>query len=187
MNATLLRFAAALALVGLSGRPDAAGAATANGPICDAAARVGSTTYYSCGSSTHQALDMSNGTCSEYNHRGMLVGSYSYKFFGGCASNCKNPPPSPSCNGGAGNYYVVSGSSGWEFRQLHINTNVSSKTQTCDRCPLGLVGSTGESYGAHAHADNRKFGTRMTAWYTSVGTTCGSSANCTNRVGVPTL
>ena len=43
------------------------------------------------------------------------------------------------------------------------------------------------AYGAHAHADNRKFGTRMTAWYTSVGTTCGSSANCTNRVGVPTL
>lgn len=162
-------------------------AATANGPICMAGARVGSTTYYSCSGSAHSALDMSNGTCSEWNHRGMLVGSYAYRFYGGCANNCRNPPPSTTCNGGAGNYYVVSGGSGWDFRQLHVNTNGSSRTQTCDRCALGLVGSTGNSYGAHVHADNRQYGTKKTAWYTSVGTTCGSSANCTNRVGVPSL
>jgi hypothetical protein len=117
----------------------------------------------------------------------MLVGSYRYNLIGGCANNCANPPPNPSCNGSAGNYYVVYGSNTWQFRQLHVNTNGSSYTQTCDRCPLGLVGSTGNSYGAHVHADNLYNGSRQTGWYTSVGTTCGSSANCTSRVGVPTL
>jgi hypothetical protein len=162
-------------------------AATANGPICDAAARVGSTTYYSCNGSSHSALDIGNGTCSEWNHRGMLVGSYYYQNYSGCANNCANPPPNPNCNGGAGNYYVVTGGNGWDFRQLHFNTNASTGSTTCDRCALGLVGSTGNSYGAHSHSDNRQYGTRATAWYTSVGTTCGSSGNCTNRVGVPTL
>lgn len=158
--------------------------ATAVGPICDTAARVGSTTYYSCSGSSHNALDMSNGTCSEWNHRGMINVSRAYTYYGGCANNCSG---GTSCNGGAGNYYVVTGATGWDFRQLHLNSNVSSGSKTCDRCALGLVGSTGNSTGAHVHADNRQYGTRKTAWYTSVGTTCGSSAYCSNRVGTPTL
>jgi len=167
--------------------PSLTTAATANGPICESIARVGSTTYYSCSGSTHTALDISNQSCSEWNHRGMLVGSFRYNYFGGCANNCANPPPNPSCNGGAGNYYVVSGSNGWDFRQLHFNTGSNTGTQTCDRCALGLVGSTGNSYGAHSHSDNRQFGTRKSAWYTSVGTTCGSSGYCNNVVGKPSL
>ena len=162
-------------------------AATANGPICDAAAKVVSTTYYSCNGSSHAGLDISNGTCGQWNHHGMLVGNYYYQNYGGCANNCANPPPSPSCNGGAGNFYVVTGGSGWDFRQLHFNTNASTGSKTCDRCALGLVGSTGSSYGAHSHSDNRQYGTRTNGWYTSIGTTCGSSGNCVNRVGVPTL
>ena len=179
---------AAMALLALAARPASAPAATANGPICDPNARVNSTTYYSCSGSSHTALDIANGTCSEWNHRAMLVGSYRYTLYGGCTNSCGACSAGASCcNGGAGNYYVVSGSNGWDFRQLHSNTNASSKTQTCDRCILGLVGSTGNSTGAHSHSDNRQYGTRMTAWYTSVGTTCGSSGYCNNRVGTPTL
>jgi len=160
-----------------------ASSATARGPICDTGARVGSTTYYSCSSGYHAALDMSNGTCNAWNHRGMIVGSRFYRVFGGCGQSC-----SPTtCNGGAGNYAVVTGGSGWEFRQLHIGANASTFSKTCDRCPLGLVSSTGQAFGAHVHADNRRYGTRMTGWYTSAGTTCGRNAYCGNTVGNPTL
>jgi hypothetical protein len=157
--------------------------ATARGPICQTGARVGSTTYYSCSGGYHGALDMSNGTCNSWNHRAMIVGSRYYRYYGGCGKSCT----ATSCNGGAGNYVVVTGGSGWQFRQLHIGANGSSASKTCDRCPLGLVSSTGQSYGAHVHADNRRYGTRMTSWYTSAGTTCGRSAYCGNTVGYPTL
>ena len=170
-------------LIALVAIATSAYAATARGPICQTSARVGSTTYYSCSGSYHGALDMSNGTCNEWNHRGMILGSRYYRYYGGCGQSCR----ATSCNGGAGNYVVVSGGSGWQFRQLHIGANASSGSKTCDRCALGLVSSTGQSYGAHVHADNRRYGTRMTAWYTSVGTTCGRSAYCGNRVGTPTL
>ena len=68
---------------------------TANGPICESTAKVGSTTYYSCNGSSHTALDISNQSCSEWNHRGMLVGSYYYKYYGGCAGACYGS----TCNG----------------------------------------------------------------------------------------
>lgn len=178
----------ATAFCALAALPAIVVAATANGPICDPAAKVNSTTYYGCGGSSHTALDIANGTCSVWNHRAMLVGSYRYTFFGGCSSSCGACSAGAGCcNGGAGNYYVVSGSNGWDFRQLHSNASANSKTQTCDRCALGLVGSTGNSTGAHSHSDNRQYGTRKSAWYTTVGTTCGSSGYCNNRVGVPTL
>ena len=178
----------ATALCALAALPTLASAATANGPICDSAAKVNSTTYYGCGGSSHTALDIANGTCSVWNHRAMLVGSYHYTLYGGCPNSCGACNAGAGCcNGGAGNYYVVSGSNGWDFRQLHSNANADTATKTCDRCPLGLVGSTGNSTGAHSHSDNRQYGTRKSAWYTSVGTTCGSSGNCSGRVGVPTL
>lgn len=160
---------------------------TARGPICESIARVGSTTFYSCNGGTHTALDISNQSCSEWNHRGMILGSVKYNLFGGCAANCANPPPNPNCNGGAGNYFQVNGANGWQFRQLHFNASGNTFTRTCDRCALGLVGSTGHSFGAHSHSDNRQFGTRKSAWYTSVGTTCGSSGFCERVVGRPTL
>lgn len=160
-------------------------AATANGPICDPNAKVNSTTYYGCGGSSHTALDIANGTCSVWNYRAMLVGSFRYTAYAGCGDSCGSCSGSSCCNGGAGNYFVVSGGSGWDFRQLH--SNAPKGTQTCDRCALGLIGSTGNSTGAHSHSDNRQYGTRKSAWYTAAGTTCGSSGNCSNRVGVPTL
>jgi hypothetical protein len=176
----MLYAVAAMAAVGWA---SSVTAATANGPICDTAAWVNSTTYYNCSGSSHTALDIGNGTCAEWNHRGMLVGNFAYRYYGGCAGACYGS----TCNGGAGNYYVVTGASGWDFRQLHFYANVSSGTKTCDRCALGLVGGTGSATGPHVHADNRQYGTRKSAWYTSVGTTCGSSGYCNNRVGVPTL
>ncbi|HEX8824804.1 MAG TPA: peptidase M23 [Archangium sp.] len=181
MNVKNMMYAAAALVAGFAG---VATAATAKGAICDTAARVGSTTYYSCSGSSHTALDMSNGSCSEWNHRAMLSGSFYYKYYGGCANNCVG---GTTCNGGAGNYYVVTGASGWDFRQLHVNSNASSGTKTCDGCALGLVGSTGNSSGAHVHADNRSYGTRKSAWYVNAGTTCGSSAYCGNVVGYPSL
>ena len=87
---------------------------TARGPICESIARVGSTTYYSCNGGTHTALDIGNHSCSEWNHRGMILGSVKYNLFGGCAANCANPPSNQNCNGGAGNYFVVNGTSGWQ-------------------------------------------------------------------------
>jgi len=180
MKKNILKYALAVVALAAAG---AAVAATADGPICDTAANVNSTTYYNCSGSSHTALDIGNATCGSWNHRGMLVGSYAYHYYGGCAAACYGS----TCNGGAGNYYVVSGSNGWDFRQLHFYANVSSGSQTCDRCALGLVGGTGEATGPHSHSDNRQYGTRASAWYNSVGTTCGSSGYCSNRVGVPTL
>lgn len=161
-------------------------AATANGPICDPNAKVNSTTYYGCSGGSHTALDIANGTCSVWNYRAMLVGSFRYTQYAGCADSCGSCTAGAGCcNGGAGNYFVVSGSNGWTFRQLHANS--PKGTQTCDRCALGLIGSTGNSTGAHSHSDNLQYGTRKSAWYTTVGTTCGTSGNCSKRVGVPTL
>lgn len=179
-----LKLFLATAVIAAAGWATTVSAHTIVGPICDTGARVGSTTYYSCNGGSHTALDMSNGTCSVWNHRGMVSGSYYYRYSGGCANNCSG---GTTCNGGAGNYYTVTGVNGWDFRQLHLNSNVSSGSKTCDRCALGLVGSTGNSTGAHVHADNRQYGTRKSAWYTSVGTTCGSSAYCSNRVGDASL
>ncbi|HZH16037.1 MAG TPA: peptidase M23 [Archangium sp.] len=153
------------------------------GPICDTAAKVTSTTYYSCNGSTHTALDIGNATCSEWNYRAMLGGNFNYNYYGGCAASCTGS----TCNGGAGNYYVVTGTNGWDFRQLHFNANASSGTKTCDRCALGLLGATGNATGPHTHADNRQYGTRKTSWYTTTGTTCGTSAYCGNIIGYATL
>ncbi|QSQ27058.1 peptidase M23 [Pyxidicoccus parkwayensis] len=181
MNRKSLMFAV-VALVA-AGWASTVTAATANGPICETSAWVNSTTYYNCNGGSHTALDIGNGTCNEWNHRGMLVGNYYYSYAGGCAAACNGS----TCNGGAGNYYTVTGGSGWNFRQLHFINNVSSGSKTCDRCALGLVGGTGSATGPHSHSDNRNGTTRHSAWYTNVGTTCGSSGYCNNRVGVPTL
>jgi hypothetical protein len=180
MNVKNLMYTAAVLVAGFA---SVATAATAYGPICETTANVNSTTYYNCSGSSHTALDMGNASCGEWNHRGMLYGSYYYRYYGGCAAACYGS----DCNGGAGNYYVVTGASGWDFRQLHIYANVSSGSKTCDRCALGLVGGTGSATGPHVHADNRQYGTRYSSWYTKAGTTCGSSAYCNNIVGYPTL
>ncbi len=158
-------------------------AATAKGPICETSAWVNSTTYYNCNGGAHTALDIGNSSCNEWNHRAMLSGSYAYRYYGGCAAACYGS----TCNGGAGNYYVVTGANGWDFRQLHFINNASSGTKTCDGCALGLIGGTGSASGPHSHADNRQYGTRASAWYTSKGTTCGTSGYCGNIIGAPTL
>jgi hypothetical protein len=187
MNMKTMLYAVILVAAGWAGDASAQSQRTARGPICDSAARVGSTTLYSCTGSSHNALDMSNKTCNTWFARGMLLGTFSYTYYGGCGQSCGSCS-SGCCNGGAGNYVRVVGAGGWDFRQLHFNHHsTESKSKACDRCPFGLVGSTGSSTAAHVHADNRRDGVRQTAWYTNVGTTCGSSAYCENRVGVPTL
>lgn len=151
-------------------------AATAYGPICDTAAKV------VCPSgSISGTLEISNNTCGTWNHRAMIAGSRYYSYYGGCANSCAGS----SCNGGGGNYYVTTGSSGWEFRQLHFNTSASSGSKTCDMCTLGLVGATGSTTFAHSHSDNRQYGTRKTSWTSA--SSCGSSGYCGNIVGYPTL
>lgn len=180
MNVKKMMYAVAALAAGWSG---IAVSATAKGPICETSAWVNSTTYYNCSGSSHTALDIGNASCNEWNHRAMLSGSYYYKYYGGCAAACNGS----DCNGGAGNYYVVTGANGWEFRQLHFINNVSSGSKTCDGCALGLVGGTGSATGPHSHSDNRQYGTRSSAWYTKAGTTCGSSGYCGNIVGYPTL
>jgi hypothetical protein len=147
-----------------------AAAATANGPICDTAARV---------TGTSGGLNMSNGTCSTWNHRAMIVGSFRYQAFAGCANSCSGS----ACNGGAGNYHLVTGANGFDFRQLYTNNPYA--TVTCDRCTIGLVGASGGSGGGQVRADNRQYGTRLSGWYS--GTVVGASAYCGNRVGSPTL
>ncbi len=152
-------------------------AATAVAPLCDTAARV------VCPSGTQNgALEITNDTCNVWNHRAMLSGSYYYRYFGGCGNSCAGG----GCNGGAGNYYTVTGSSGWEFRQLHFNTNASSGSKTCDRCALGLIGATGTATFAHSHSENRQYGTRKTAWI-APSASCGSTVSCSGAVGYPTL
>jgi hypothetical protein len=151
-------------------------AATAVGPICDTAARVNCSPY----TTPRTSLDISNGTCSEWNHRGMISGSVYYRYYGGCANTCLGD----QCNGGAGNYYVVTGSNGWDFRMLHISANANSYSKTCDRCALGLVGATGSATSAHSHSDNRQYGTRASSWITAP---CDGSGYCGNIVGYPTL
>lgn len=121
---------AALALALPSPSPITAATFNARGPICESIARVGSTTFYSCNGGTHTALDISNQSCNERNHRGMILGSVRYNLFGGCAANCANPPPNPGCNGGAGNYFQVNGANGWQFRSC-----TSTPARTCSRAP----------------------------------------------------
>lgn len=126
-------------------------------------------------------LDISNMTCSEWNHRGMILGSVHYRYTGGCANSCTG---GTSCNGGAGNYYVVTGANGWDFRQLFINASASSYSKTCDRCVLGLVGASGGATRSLARSDNRQYGTRKSAWM-SPSLACGQTAP--TIVGYPTL
>jgi hypothetical protein len=175
---TMLQAAAALAVCGSA----AAYAATAVGPVCNSAAKVTSTTYMSCTSGSHSALDVGGVACGDPLYA-PLVGVYTYRLYGGCANTCSGD----TCNGGAGNYFVVTGANGWDFRILHTNTDANSTTKTCDRCLLGKVGGTGSASTPHVHLDNRQYGTRKTAWYVTAGTTCGSSAYCGNVLGQPTL
>jgi len=168
------------------GGATSATAATAMGPVCNPAAKVVATTYYSCTSGTHNALDIGNVPCGEP-LVAPIVGNRTYQAYGGCANTCASG--GTTCNGGAGNYYVVYGASGWDFRMMHANNGSSAAvTKTCDRCLLGtVVGATGGTYGPNVHLDNRQYGTRKTAWYTSAGTTCGSSGHCNSVIGYPSL
>jgi hypothetical protein len=160
----------------------AAATATAYGPICDTAARA--ETMYACSSSSYTAVLISNGTCSEWPHRGMLAGSYYYKYYGGCANTCV--VSDTSCNNGMGNHYIVLGSNGWDFRQRFLNANAYTYSRTCDGCTLGLVGGA-NSYGKPlVHASNTQYGIKKSAWYTGV-TTCGGSGYCGTLIGYPTL
>jgi hypothetical protein len=157
-------------------------AATAVSPVCSTTATVLSTTYYQCTGSVHTAVDIS-ANCGDP-LRAPLKGSHFYRLYGGCANSCSG---GSTCNGGAGNYYVVTGANGWDFRMLHFNLDSNSASKTCDGCLLGKVGASGSATIPHVHLDNRQYATRMSAWYTSAGITCGSSVPCGTVIGYPTL
>jgi hypothetical protein len=184
MNAKeLLHLGVMMAAAAGSGLATAATTTSANGPICDTAATA--ETAYSCYGSDYKAVYISNRSCGEWLHRGMLVGSRYYQYYGGCANKCTSD--STSCNGGAGNYYVVRGTDGWDFRQFYVNSTASSYSKTCDGCALGMVGASGSATSGKVYSDNRQYGTRSSAWYTGVIPTCGGSGYCGNLIGYPTL
>ncbi len=203
---------AVLLTSGLIGAAVHVEAETACGPIAGSDAYVNSTTYYFCNpaSGLHEALDICNGRPCAYCgcdgnqsawHRAMLIGLKLYRYNGGgqnppiCPNNCEGRPqgcgniPGDNCNGGAGNYFTVIGSNGWDFRQLHLNHSaVYSYTKYADvRNILGHWGSTGNSSAPHAHADNRLNGVRRTAWYENYGITCNSPGHYNAVIGYPQL
>lgn len=157
-------------------------AATAVSPVCNPSATVLSTTYYQCTGGVHTALDISS-SCGD-SLRAPLSGGYYYRLYGGCANSCSG---GSSCNGGAGNYFVVSGASGWDFRMLHLNLTASSASTTCNGCVLGSLGASGSATSPHVHLDNRQYGTRKSAWYTGAGISCGAKVPCGTVIGYPTL
>ena len=177
MKAKTLYTALALGIIGGS---SAAVAAEARGPIWDdVAGKVGHTTYYSCSGDYHAALDISNGTCSVWSMRAMLVGSFYWNVISG-QTNCQNYPVT------AANYTYVAGSNGYIFYQYHHNHNANSYSRSCDRCALGLVGATGQAYGAHVHAQSNQNSTKLTAWYSGYAT-CGTKSNGNTIMGYPRL
>jgi murein DD-endopeptidase MepM/ murein hydrolase activator NlpD len=180
MNVKRMCQLVAVGVVGWAGTATAT-AVTVMGPVCNTSAQVTTTTYYACSGSAHTALDI-GGACGDP-VRAPLVGSFRYTLYGSCANTCSGN----TCNGGAGNYYLVTGATGWDFRILHLNTDANSATKTCDRCLLGVVGGTGSATSPHVHLDNRQYGTRKSSWYTGSGTTCGSSGYCGNVIGIATL
>ena len=167
--------------LGLAGWAGAASAVQAVGPICTETARVVHATYSYCDPNwgPHSGLHISNNTCSVWNMRGMLVGSYRWNVVTG-RTNCASTPQV------AANYTYAAGANGYIFYQYHHNHNASSYTQTCDRCPLGLVGATGQAYGAHVHAQHNYNGTIQTAWYSGY-VTCGSKGGCAYTMGYPRM
>lgn len=167
-------------------------AAEARGAICHDKSRITALKFYSSGN-FHGAMDqaIAGGGCwlsdsaSARYHRGSINASRHYSYLGGCGKFCGNNLGS-TCHGGAGNMITTTGSDGWDWRQMHINhLATKSKSKTCNRCAFGLVGSTGNSSGAHAHVENRRFGSKMTAWMS--GKSVGQNSNCTVKVGSPKL
>lgn len=167
------------------------------GPSSLSGTYVKSTTYYFCSSASgsHTALDIcvdtsgakaTCGACKATNVRSMLDGSYYYRLQqGNCADDCDSTPT--NCGGGAGNYYEVTGSAGYNFRQLHLIRSADMSSKTAARGAfLGWWGSTGSSSAPHVHADNRQYTTRLTSWYSGY-VTCGSAATSSNAIGQVTL
>jgi hypothetical protein len=178
MKAKMLNAVMVLSLVGWVGVAGA-GTVQARGPIWD---DVNTTVSYpGCdGCSSHPgALSISNGTCSMWNMRAMLVGTFYWNVYG-ANSNCINTPQVPQ------NFVRVIGSNGYNFSQYHHNHSASSYSRSCDRCTLGLVGATGQAYGARVCAQNSYNTTVLTAWYSGY-VTCGSKSNGTSVLGYPRL
>jgi hypothetical protein len=169
----MLSAAMALLTVGWAG---VAAAVEARGPICD---DVNTVVVCDSGGSLSGFLDISNGTCGVWNMHGMLVGSFFWNVSSACGSNCAS---TQTC----ANYVWANGSNGYRFYQYHHNHSAHSYSRTCDRCALGLVGSTGFSYGAHVHVQHNQYSTKLTGWYSGY-VTCGSKAGCSYTIGYPRM
>ena len=173
MKAKILNVVMALSIVGWAAVAGA-GTVQARGPIWD---DVNAKVISGCDSTYPGALAISNNTCGVWHMHGMLVGSHYWRV-SGANSNCVSTPQVPQ------NYVYVTGSNGYAFSQYHHNHSANSYSRTCDRCSLGLVGSTGNSYGGHVCAQNTLNGSTVTAWYSGY-VTCGSKSNANTVMGYP--
>ena len=76
--------------------------------------------------------------------------------YGGCdATN------SPGCNGGAGNYIVVSHPDGRQSRYLHLKSRVKTSGSVSRGALIGYSGNSGGSSVAHLHYDELVNGSRV--------------------------
>jgi hypothetical protein len=174
MKSKKLYSAMVLCVVGWAG---VAAAAEARGPIW---ADDNTVTVAICSGSEHVgAVDISNGTCSTWNMRAMLVGSFYWNVVS-AYTNCLSTPQTPA------NYAYVNGMTGYRFYQYHHNHTASSYSRTCDRCALGLVGAAGQVYGARVHALNTQYNTVLTAWYAGY-VTCEPKVGYIHIIGYPRL
>ena len=104
-------------------------------------------------SSEHRAIDISQGGIAGKpvvaTKSGVVVAAKD-------TCNCGDPYTPCNCNGGQGNYVIIKHNDGGLSRYLHLQYgSVSVQVgQSVNRgAQIGLVGSSGESYGYHLHFD----------------------------------
>ncbi len=189
---------------------------TACGPISGTDAYVNSLRYRFCdpAQGNHYAMDVCNGRPCSYCgcdgrqsawHRAMILGVQFYQYNLGyypdvCPSTCDGGSPAAcnigtdeNCHAGAGNFFAVIGSNGWDFHQIHINHSgtYSFSKSVSNGTVLGHLGATGISnIGSHVHAENRRIGVLEVNWFELyIGYTiqCNSRATTDRTVGYPQM
>ena len=117
----------------------------------------------------HAGLDIGTGT-SKPN----VVAAY--------AGTVKNVPADPN---GYGNYIVIDHGSGWETLYAHLSAiRVSPGTRVTKGQLIGVVGSTGHSFGNHLHFEARLRGSSYEALNDAVGRRTGGRITTGTAINV---